>query len=229
MLQENNEAHCSVYTPHTIANAFNEYFLSLAQRKCVNVDYDDDSGNDSSSNWDNNDNTYLCTPVLYLLNYFNNFFPNIKWKCTPTWEIENIIKSLKPKNTYGYNCTHTNLLKISLVSISSPLSHTSNMSLSSGIFLQCFKYSVVKPLYEKSERNCIYNYRAVSLMTSFSKVFEKAMYNRLLGHLMITTVMVRKGKEYRWTCSPLASPTWRSPVVHKNTILSNNNIYYKEK
>ena len=183
MLQENNEAHCSVYTPHTIANAFNEYFLSLVQRKCVNVDYDDDNGNDSSSNWDNNDNTYLCTPVLYLLNYFNNFFPNIKWKCTPTWEIENIIKSLKPKNTYGYNCTHTNLLKISLVSISSPLSHTSNMSLSSGIFPQCFKYSVVKPLYEKGERNCIYNYRAVSLMTSFSKVFEKAMYNRLLGHL----------------------------------------------
>lgn len=85
LLQENNEAQCSVYTPHTIANAFNEYFLSLVERKCANIDYDDDNGNDSSSNWDNNDNTY--TPVHYLFNSFNSFFPNIKWKFTPTWKI----------------------------------------------------------------------------------------------------------------------------------------------
>ena len=66
------------------------------------------------------------------------------------------------------------------------------MSLSSGIFPQCFKYSVVKPLYEKGERNCIYNYRAVSLMTSFSKVFEKAMYNRLLGHLNDNNILAEE-------------------------------------
>jgi hypothetical protein len=41
-----------------------------------------------------------------------NFFPNIKLKSTTTQETENIIKSLKPKNTYGYDEIPTNLLKL---------------------------------------------------------------------------------------------------------------------
>jgi len=47
------------------------------------------------------------------LNAFNlNTFPNIKLKSTTTQDPENIIKSLKPKNTYGYDEITTNLLKL---------------------------------------------------------------------------------------------------------------------
>lgn len=41
----------------------------------------------------------------------------------------------------------------------------------------------MKPLYKKGERNCISNYRPISLLTSLVKVFERCVYNRLLGHL----------------------------------------------
>jgi fructose-1,6-bisphosphatase/inositol monophosphatase family enzyme len=41
----------------------------------------------------------------------------------------------------------------------------------------------VRPLYKKGKRDCISNYRPVSLLTSFSKVLEKVMYNRILRHL----------------------------------------------
>ena len=47
------------------------------------------------------------------------------------------------------------------------------MCLLSGIFPSCLKYSVAKLLYTKGEENCISNYRTVSLMVSFSNVFEK--------------------------------------------------------
>jgi hypothetical protein len=46
-----------------------------------------------------------------LLDAFNNWFPNLILKPTTTQEIEDIIKSLKPKNTYGYDEISTNLLK----------------------------------------------------------------------------------------------------------------------
>jgi Notch-like protein len=94
-----------------------------------------------------------------------------------------IIKSLKPKNSHGYDEISTSLLKTSSVYISSPLNHICNKSLSSRVFPQRLKYSVVKPFFKKGERSCISNYRQISLLTSFSKVFEKVIYNRLLEHL----------------------------------------------
>jgi hypothetical protein len=52
---------------------------------------------------------------------------------------ENIIKYLKPKNTYGYDEIPTNLLNISSVYINSPLYHIRNIFLSLGTFPQHLK------------------------------------------------------------------------------------------
>ena len=52
---------------------------------------------------------------------------------------ENIIKSLQPKNTYGYDEIPTNLLNISSIYINSPLNHICNIFLSLGTFPQHLK------------------------------------------------------------------------------------------
>jgi Notch-like protein len=49
----------------------------------------------------------------------------------------------------------------------------------SGIFPTRLKFSEVKPIFEKGDKNDTSNYRPVSLLTSFSKIFEKVIYNRL--------------------------------------------------
>lgn len=77
------------------------------------------------------------------------------------------------------------------------LVHLCNMSLSSEIFPQCLKYCAVKPLYKKGERNCTYNYRPVTIMKSSLKVFEKAMYNKLLGHLNDSNILVEEQFGFR--------------------------------
>ena len=129
-----------------------------------------------------NDDIY--TPIYYLLNAFNNSFPNIKVKFTTTQEIENNSKSPKPKNTYGYDEIPNNLPPKSSVHISLPLNHICNTFLSS-VFPQCLKYSVMKTLYNTGERNCISTYRPVSLITSFSKVFEKVMPQRHDNNILV--------------------------------------------
>jgi hypothetical protein len=90
-----------------------------------------------SNNRDNNDNAYI--PIHHFLNAFDFSFPNIKLQSTTTQESDNIIKSFKPENTYGYYESPTNVLKISSVYISSSLNHVFNMSLLSGIFPRCLK------------------------------------------------------------------------------------------
>ena len=95
------------------------------------------------------------------------------FKSFSTHEIINIIKSLKTKESYGYDGISTKLLKISANYICSPLTHIFNKALAAGIFPQRLKYSVIKPLFKKDDKTITSNYRPISLLTSFSKVLRK--------------------------------------------------------
>jgi hypothetical protein len=89
-----------------------------------------------------------------------------------------IIKSIKTKNSFGYDEMGTKLLKMSANYICSPLTCIYNKSVS-GIFPETLKYSIIKPLHKKGDKTDPSNYRPISMLTSFSKVLEKALYNRL--------------------------------------------------
>jgi hypothetical protein len=67
----------------------------------------------------------------------------------------------------------------------SPLTYIINRSLATGIFPDRFKYSEIKPIYKNGDTNLICNYRPISLLTSFSKIFERVMFVRLHHHLTI--------------------------------------------
>jgi hypothetical protein len=82
----------------------------------------------------------------------SNPFPNMKIKPLSTKEVENIIKSLKLKNFFGYDGVSTKVLKLSSLSISSPLTYISNKSIAHGKFPDRLKYSKMKPLYKKGDK-----------------------------------------------------------------------------
>jgi len=65
------------------------------------------------------------------------------------------------------------ILKISAPFISSQLCRIINMSLNSGVFPTRLKYSIITPLHKKGDKNNMTNYRPISLLTSFSKIFLK--------------------------------------------------------
>jgi Notch-like protein len=107
----------------------------------------------------------------------------IKRKPTTTFEIEKIIKSFRSKDSHHYDEISTKILKISSPFISSPLNYICNKVLIKGIFPDRLKFSIIKPLYNKESKRDISNYRPISLLTSFSNIFEKVIQTRLLEHL----------------------------------------------
>ena len=42
-------------------------------------------------------------PSHYFINNFNSTFPRINWNYATSYKIDMIIKSLKTKNSYGYD------------------------------------------------------------------------------------------------------------------------------
>ena len=73
--------------------------------------------------------------------------------------------------------------------IISPLTYICNTTLNTGIFPDRLKYVVVKPLHKKGNKHELSNYRPTSLLTAFSKIFEKVIYNRLHKHLELNNIL----------------------------------------
>jgi hypothetical protein len=59
------------------------------------------------------------------------------------------------------------------------------------------KFSIVKPIHKKGNKMNPTNYRPISLLTSFSKVFEKAFYIRVTEHLNTRNLLVRNQFGFR--------------------------------
>jgi Notch-like protein len=113
---------------------------------------------------------------------FKSPFPTIKYSSTTTAEIEKIVRSLKSRNAHGYDGISVKILKASSHFISSPLNCIFNRMLSTGTFPSRLKYAESKPIFKKGDKNKMVNFRPISLLTSFSKVFEKVIYTRLYQH-----------------------------------------------
>ena len=133
--------------------------------------------------------------------YFLQSFTNIKLKNTTTGEIEKIITQLKHKNSCGYDEVTTKILKMVSPFIVSPLTHICNRMLSTGTFPDRLKYSEIKPIYKKGDKTQIANYRPISLLPVFSKIFEKVLYKRLYNHLSSNNILAKEQFGFRCNTS----------------------------
>ena len=178
--------------PEEIANTFNYYFSTVADIAFGNIK----GNNDSKDN---------MGPSNYLITNLNNTFSRINWKYATTYEINKIIKSLKTKNSYGYDKIPTKILKLSAPFIISPLTYICNKSLSSDVFCDRLKYAIIKPVYKKGDKLLTANYRPISLLTSFSKIFEKLIYSRLYKNICTNNILVKEQYGFRINSSTEAA------------------------
>jgi hypothetical protein len=101
----------------------------------------------------------------------NKPYPSMESKCSSTKEIEQIIKSLKKKNSYGYHVISTKILKLSGTFISSPKNYICNKMLFCGVFPDRLQYAIIKPLHRNDDRRDLSKYSPISILTLFSKIF----------------------------------------------------------
>ena len=102
---------------------------------------------------------------------------------TSAEEISDLISSLDTHKSLGPNSIPTFLLKSSKLIFSELLSSIINLSFESGIFPDLCKVAKVIPIYKKDNPLLCANYRPISLLPIFSKIFEKTIYTRMYSYL----------------------------------------------
>jgi hypothetical protein len=94
-------------------------------------------------------------------------------------EVEKIIKEQK-SNSAGYDEITAQLLKNTYNLYLTPLVHLVNLSLNQGIFPSELKVARILPLYKSGDARLVKNYRPISILPIFSKLFERIIHDRLL-------------------------------------------------
>ena len=105
---------------------------------------------------------------------------------TPTHpqEVKEIINSLKNKATADSNiCALETASEIP--QFNATLVEIINSSFMEGIFPAQLKLAKVIPIHKSGSKTEVSNYRPISLLPSFSKIFEKLMHNRIVNFLEV--------------------------------------------
>ena len=113
--------------------------------------------------------------------YMQNKLPSsLVMEETTCAEIINIIQNIKSKPSTGFDNISTKLMKSSVESIALPMEDIFNSMIRSGVFPDDLK---MIPLYKSGDSSLFANYRPISQLPAFSKVFERLIYNRLHSFL----------------------------------------------
>ncbi len=144
----------------SICNNFNDYFVDIGKKLTENIP--------------KNNN---------FLKYLGNKNPQTMFlRPTDKTEVLKIISKLDNKKASGPDLIKVTLVKSCSDNLSEPLTMIINCSFSTSIFLEMLKQAKVIPIHKK-EKYLVGNYRPISLLSIFGKIFEKTMHIQLYSFI----------------------------------------------
>ena len=91
----------------------------------------------------------------------------------------------------GWDGISARIVKLSYKYFLVPLVHICTLSLIHGVFPNELKIAKVIPLYKGGNARLFVNYRPVSVLSIFSKIYERLMYNRLSEFIELNDILYR--------------------------------------
>ena len=150
-------------SPSEISETFNEYFSNIARNLKSKISVHEDTRSYEA---------FLNDPVPL----------TIFLRPADNSEVSHIIKKLKNKSTQD---TKISALKIAGndTDFVTALAQTVTLSLEEGVFPQALKIARVVPIFKSGKKTDVSNYRPISLLATFSKIYEKVMHARIVDFL----------------------------------------------
>ena len=148
-----------------ICNEFNNYFINIGPKL--------------AKNFENS---------LNPMQYVKSTLDSISIPIISESEVVAAIKSLK-NSSAGYDELPARILKQNINIFIKPLTHLINSSIKEVIFPDELKIAKVVPIFKAADKHCIENYRPISVLSVFSKILEKVVYNHLIEFITKSKVL----------------------------------------
>ena len=162
---------CSVSAPNDIANYLNDFFSTIGSKLADRID--------NSSKRDHF--SYLTSHIL------SSIFLDIP----SMTEINNAISSLNINKSYGHDQIPRTFCELPPPLLLLFFTYLFNFLLQMVSFLKIVPLLKIIPIFKKGDRQSPTNYRPISILTCFSKIFEKLIHTRLTKfwtkHKVLTT------------------------------------------
>ena len=162
------------HSPERIANHFNTFFATIAERTLQQ-----NKSLDQSANPD-------------MVQNHPHQIPNLQFYDTTEEEIKTIIDSMKAKTSAGEDDISSKIIKHCKDEIAPALKDLINKSLNKGVFPDNLKIAKVYQKFKCGQKTEAANYRPISLVSNFSKIVERVVLTRLLDHLQQHNLLTLK-------------------------------------
>ena len=149
--------------PKAISNAMNDSFVSIGRKMTDAIP-------------DVHSSVLTPPPVISMKN-------SIFLQPTTSDEVETVINALKNNKAIRIMDVETKFIKLSKNILSPVLSDLFNVCIAQGVFPDCLKIAEVIPIFKKGDHNLATNYRPISILSQFDKIFEKLIYIRISSYL----------------------------------------------
>ena len=100
---------------------------------------------------------------------------------TPS-DLSRIINDLNPNKAHGHDNISIKMIKMCGDSIITPLKLIFESAITSGEFPDSWKKGNIIPVHKKENKGLLKNYRPISLLPIFGKIFEKVIFNNLFRY-----------------------------------------------
>ena len=146
-----------------IVNLLNAHFVSIGE-KTANASHISPNNNNNDLFKDHmpppSDKSMFLSPVTEI-------------------ELKHIISKMKNGSSEALDGSSTNLVKEIFPVISPVLCHIINLIFETGVYPSSFKSARIVTLHKGDDPRLPANYRPISILSAFSKVVERALYNRI--------------------------------------------------
>jgi len=165
-----------------IAQKFNEYFINIGPSLAAKIP---------------------LSPTSYSSYLKGNYKNSFAILDASAEEIITLVKQMPSKHSSGHDNIPLDIMKLCINLIAEPLSKLINISFANGYFPDVLKIARVCPVFKCGDKSEFTNYRPISILPSFSKVFEKLMYTRLTNYLTKHSVLYKNQFGFRSNHSTL--------------------------
>ena len=159
-----------IYDKKSIAEQFNKYFVNVGPKLAESIPK-------SKKNVES---------------FLSGQYPILKESPLTDEELKIAFASLRPNKSPGFDDISSNVIRFVFYALIKPTKHIFNLSLNKGIFPDKLKVARITPIFKSGDKENVSNYRPISVLTCFSKILERIMYNRLYSFLVDNNILYDK-------------------------------------